>query len=88
MRLPIAPSGIFNFKRGYEKVDCGQYYQNLQVNRNYLGDTYITKREYEYLHLLAMGKTQDETAIILNITTRTVQAKLNVPIPAKQHAYT
>lgn len=25
LRLPIAPSGTFNFKRGYEKVDCGQY---------------------------------------------------------------
>ncbi len=37
---------------------------------------YLTRREYECLSWLAKGKTQDEIAIILNISLRTVRAHI------------
>ncbi len=50
---------------------------NLQPNsRYYLPGTqcYLTQREYECLSWLAKGKTQDEIAILLGISLRTVRA--------------
>ncbi len=40
-------------------------------------NTYLTLREVECLSWLAKGKTQDEIALILNISSRTVRAHIN-----------
>lgn len=38
---------------------------------------YLTQREIECLNYLAKGKTLEETAVLLHITTRTVKAHIN-----------
>ncbi len=48
------------------------------VSRYYLPGTqsYLTHREHECLSWIAKGKTQDETAVLLNVSLRTVRAHI------------
>lgn len=52
---------------------------NIEAKKLYVPskNQFISAREYQCLHWLAQGKTQDETAIILSLTERTVRAHLN-----------
>lgn len=52
--------------------------QQLALNRIYINDTgtYLTKREFECLYWMSMGKTIEDIAAILLITPRTVKAHI------------
>ena len=78
MLVPMPAEGKFELEDGYNQLNCGTLQTNgLSNQKKYYRDTHLTKREFECLHWLAMGKTQTETALILDITTRTVQAHID-----------
>lgn len=60
------------------QINTAAFNKKIATERFYLGkDNYLTKRELECLYWLAQGKTLEETAIILAITTRTVKAHIS-----------
>ncbi|MBX9786963.1 MAG: helix-turn-helix transcriptional regulator [Alphaproteobacteria bacterium] len=57
------------------------FYENLDIKRFYLGkqydNTYLTMKEAICLYWCVKGKSAEETAIILDVSRRTVEAYLN-----------
>ena len=79
LMIDIPEHGKFDIEENIpnNENDFTNYYQQLRTDRIYINNEYLTQREFECLHWLSLGKTQDETAMIMNISTRTVQAHID-----------
>lgn len=61
----------------FAQISYAEFNQKIKSDRIYLNkEQYLTNRELECLYWLAKGKTLDEAAIILKITTRTIKAHI------------
>jgi hypothetical protein len=64
-----------------ERDQRNLFIQETEITKIQVKDSnfnlYITKKELECLHLLAIGKTMKEIANVLNISSRTVEDHLN-----------
>lgn len=67
--LTKEPQQLINLERFNDLINLDRIYING-------GNTYITQRELECLHWMAMGKTAEEIGLLLTITTRTVKAHI------------
>ena len=78
LKIPLQTtnSGFFTEEAGF---DLQKFTDSIQANRIYsiLNNQYLTKREMECLSWLSKARTFAETALILNISERTVKAHVN-----------
>ncbi len=60
-----------------DQSDLSTFMQAIQLERIYFnGNQYLTKREFECLYWLSIGRTLDQIATILKITPRTINAHI------------
>jgi DNA-binding CsgD family transcriptional regulator len=77
LKIPLMDSkGSYQTNDVELGVNIEEFSREIQSSRTFIKNLnqYLTKRELECLQCLALGKTYEETANILNITTRTVKA--------------
>jgi len=76
-KLPLSTK-VGAYQLSNQSLNLDKFNILTQGNRIYslTDDAYLTKREVDCLQWLAQGKTFEETAIILGITTRTVKAHI------------
>jgi len=77
LKMPLKQNGGFIIEG--REYDINQFSESIKTKRTYSvsNNSYLTAREIECLNWIAQGKTLAETAIILNITPRTVKAHVN-----------
>ena len=74
----VQTSGQFSTTKNDSQINVDAMKPLLKTQRNYLHgrDIYLTQRELECLHWIANGKTIEMTAMILNVSPRTVKAHI------------
>lgn len=70
--------GSGKFHKESTALAIPQFHELIQNDRHYSlsGKQYLTKREVESLYWLSQGKTYEETALILQISARTIKAHI------------
>ena len=58
-------------------ADSHRFLHAIKIEKIYVNSSsYLTKREFECLHWLSMGKTAEEVGLIMSITARTIKAHI------------
>jgi len=58
-------------------ADNHRFLDTIKIEKIYINSSeYLTKREFECLHWLSMGKTAEEVGLIMAITPRTIKAHI------------
>lgn len=74
--IPPYESGYFTLD-GNDIILPATYNQAIATNRIFIAqDTYLTKRELQCLHYLALGKKRHEIAQIMSVSPRTIKAHI------------
>lgn len=75
-RLALQPGiGTYQINGVMRETSVEEFYQQTETERIFIDNhNYLTPAEYKCLHWLSQGKTLDETAMILGLTTRTIKA--------------
>jgi len=76
IKFEISQEDAGYFTKDYKSDEAYQsFLDSIDLEKIYINPKiYLTKREFECLHWLSLGKTADEIAIIMLITPRTIKA--------------